>query len=560
MFSRIFDVIRIKAFIDIFIFILLVTLVRLSFGQENSRIPPGKPRLIIGIVIDQMRYDYIYRFWDKFEEGGFKRLIDEGTFCKNASYNYLFTQSAPGFATISTGTNPAHHGIVSTKWYIRLKDEIMYCTYDPDADPVGGSYEAGLNSSKNLLTTTLGDELKLSNNFKSKVIGIGIKDYAAILSAGHTADAAFWYDDKTGTWMTSSYYLDSLPDWLENFNDKQLPDIYLERKWNTILPIEEYIESLNDTSNYELGFNGQTFFPYDLSSISKINRNKRDFSILCSTPFGNTYTKDLALTTIIEEQLGADEYTDLLTVAFSATDYIGLRFGPNSVEIEDAFIRLDRDITHFLEFIEENFGKKNVLIYLTSDHGVSVVPKYLNDNKIPSGYFNYNQAISLLRSYLNVIYDQGQWVKTYNQQQIYLNQTLIEDSKISLDEIQTRTAQFMIQFTGIANSITASTLQTNNFTHGIFQKMQNGFFQKRSGDIILNMEPGWVEKDGNTTNHNSAYTYDTHVPLIWFGWKISRMSMSRSVDMTDIAPTIANFLNITAPNACTGKPILELIE
>ncbi len=549
-----------KTLPKIVLFFSLFMLGPFSFSQDNSRIPPEKPKLIIGIVIDQMRYDYIYRYWDKFEEGGFKRLINEGTYCKNANLNYLFTQSAPGYATIATGTNPARHGIVSSHWYLRLKDEMMYCTFDPDVIPVGGSYEAGQNSPKNLLPTTLGDELRLSNNFKSKVFGIGLKDYTAIFSAGHAANAAFWYDDKTGTWMTSTFYLDSLPDWLEHFNEKQLPDLYLDRVWNTLLPVEEYTESLHDTSNYELGFNGQTYFPYDLSKISRIDRKRKDYSILRFTPFGNTFAKDLALATIIEEQLGVDEYPDLLTLAFSVTESIGLRFGPNSVEMEDAFIRLDRDIAHLLQFIDKNIGKKNVLIYLTSNHGVSIVPKYLKDKKIPAGYFNHNQAIPLLRSYLNLIYDKGHWVKSYKQQQIFLNQTLIEDSRISLEEIQTRIAQFMIQFTGVANAMTASTLQTNNFTHGIFQKMQNGFNQKRSGDIILNLEPGWVGKDENVTNHNSAYTYDTHVPLIWFGWRINRSNISRPVDITDIAPTITNFLNILAPNACTGKPILELIE
>lgn len=549
-----------KTLPKIVLFFSLFLLGPLSFSQDNSRIPPEKPKLIIGIVIDQMRYDYIYRYWDKFEEGGFRRLINEGTYCKNANLNYLFTQSAPGYATIATGANPAGHGIVSSYWYLRLKDEMMYCAFDPDVIPTGGSYEAGQNSPKNLLPTTLGDELRLSNNFKSKVFGIGLKDYTAIFSAGHAANAAFWYDDKTGTWMTSTFYLDSLPDWLEHFNEKQLPDLYLDRVWNTLLPVEEYTESLHDTSNYELGFNGQTYFPYDLSKISRIDRKRKDYSILRFTPFGNTFAKDLALATIIEEQLGVDEYPDLLTLAFSATESIGLRFGPNSVEMEDAFIRLDRDIAHLLQFIDKNIGKKNVLIYLTSNHGVSIVPKYLKDKKIPAGYFNRNQAIPLLRSYLNLIYDKGHWVKSYIQQQIFLNQILIEDSRISLEEIQTRIAQFMIQFTGVANAMTASTLQTNNFTHGIFQKMQNGFNQKRSGDIILSLEPGWIEKDGNITNHNSAYTYDTHVPLIWFGWRINRSSISRPVDLIDIAPTITNFLNISAPNACSGKPILELIE
>ncbi|MBA7556171.1 Alkaline phosphatase PafA [subsurface metagenome] len=201
-FLRIFDPNRIKSPVTIVVIFLIFFIGRLSFCQRDNRIPPEKPKLIIGIVINQMRYDYIYRYWDKFEEGGFRRLINGGTYCKNANLNYLFTQSAPGYATIATGTNPAGHGIVSSYWYLRLKDEMMYCAFDPDVIPVGGSYEAGQNSPKNLLPTTLGDELRLSNNFKSKVFGIGLKDYTAIFSAGHSANAAFWYDDKTGTWMT----------------------------------------------------------------------------------------------------------------------------------------------------------------------------------------------------------------------------------------------------------------------------------------------------------------------------------------------------------------------
>jgi len=531
-----------------------------SFSQSNTQIPPEKPKLVIQIIVAQMRYDYLSRYWDKFEEGGFKRIIDEGTFCKNANFPYLFTQSAPGQATIATGTTPDHHAIVSDQWYIRLKDEMVGCTKDVEVEPVGGSFENGQHSPSFMLSTTVGDELRLSNNFHSKVFSVALREQSAILAGGHACNGAFWYDGNTGTWMTSSFYMDSLPAWLNEFNNKQLPDIYLNRDWNTLLPLEEYTESTNDTTGFEKGIEGRSVFPYDLELLSRIDRYTKNYEVLLTTPFGNTFTKDLALATIMEEELGQDDYPDLLSVAFSSTDYLGLQFGPGSVEMEDTYLRLDQDLAHFLHSIDEYIGKKNVLIVLTADHGVARIPQYLKESKIPSGYFNFNQAMSLLKSYLNVFYGNGDWVSAYFQQQIFLNHTLLEDSNIDLEEMQTRIARFMIQFTGVANSITAATLQTTHFTNGIFHKIQNSYHQKRSGDVILNLEPGWVEEDDNSTGHNSAYPYDTHVPLIWYGWKISRASLLRPVSMTDIAPTLSYFLDISWPTASTGEIIMELIR
>ncbi len=532
----------------------------ITFSQTNTQIPPEKPKLVIQIIAGQMRYDYLSRYWNKFGEGGFKRLINEGTFCRNANFPYLFTQSGPGHATIATGTTPDHHAIVSDQWYIRLKDEMVGSTDDPAVDPVGGSFENGRHSPQYLLSTTVGDELRLSSNFRSKVFSVALNKQSSILTGGHASNGAFWYDDETGTWMTSSFYMDSLPVWLKEFNQKKFPDLYLEREWNTLLPLEQYTESTSDTTRYEKGINGRSVFPYDLKILSREGRNKKNYAVLLTTPFGNTFTKDLALTTIVEEELGMDDYPDLLNITFSSADYLGLQFGPNAVEMEDTYLRLDQDIAHFLRFIDEYIGKKNVLIVLTADHGVARIPQYLSESKIPSGYFKQRQAMTLLKSYLNIIYGNGDWVSAYTQQQIYLNHTLIEDSNIDLEEMQTRVARFMIQFTGVANSITATTLQTTHFTEGIFHKIQNSYHQKRSGDVILNLEPGWIEENGNSTGNNSAYPYDTHVPLIWYGWKISRSTLLRPVSMIDIAPTLSYFLDISWPTASTGKTILELIR
>ncbi len=529
-------------------------------AQDHAKIPSDKPGIIIGLVIGQMRQDYLFRYWNKFGNDGFKKLINEGTFCKNARFNYLFSQQGVGHATIATGTNPSDHGIIGKEWYASLPDKTVYSTLDDGVETVGGSYDAGRMSPSNLMSSTFADELKLSNNFRSKVFAVSLSPASVVFSAGHTANGAYWFDDVSGNFVTSSYYVDTLPVWAREVNSKNLADTYLDREWNTLLTIDKYTESLPDKNGYETGIKGVTTFPYDLSGLSKLKGKKRDYSMIRKVPFGNNLVKDFATSLIINEQLGDDEHTDIIIIGFDAMEQIGNLYGPHSVEVEDAFLRLDRDIAHFLKFIDENIGKENALVFLTAEHGVSYVPDFLNDVSIPAGYFNYNSALSLLGSYLNVLYGQGDWFKSYHAQQIYLNRRLIEDARIPLPEIQDVVSQFMLQFTGVVNTISAHTLQTTWFSEGIFEKIQNGYNQKRSGDVIINLRSGWVEKNGASTNHSSSYTYDTRVPLIWYGWKVGRGTVSREVDLIDIAPTISTFLNIAYPNTCTGRTIQELVK
>ena len=528
-----------------------------SVAQKRNRIPSEKPKLVIGIVIDGMRYDYIYRYWNNFKDNGFKKLINEGTFCKNANYNYLFTQSSVGYATISTGAMPSSHGIIADKLYQRSKGKLVSCTLDKKVHCIGSDCETGNMSPKNLLTSTLADELNLSNNHKSKIISISMNANDAILSGGHTANAAYWFDKKTGDWVTSSFYMDSLPTWVVDFNKKKIPDIYLDRQWNPILPVEQYTEGNTQGNSQRIGFYKKSGFPYDLLKLKKKSKN---YEVLKNTPFGNTYTKDFAIATIINEKLGTDNYPDVLTVGFSATEDISNDCGPNSIELEDAYIRLDREIAHFLSFIEDNIGKNNVLIFLTSNHGTSYAPQTLIDKKIPAGYFNSDRALLLLRTYMNAVYGSGNWIKAYYDKSIYLDRNLIEDSQLSLQDVQTKVAQFLIQFSGVANTITATTLENTDFSKGIFKKMQNSFNQERSGDVIINLEPAWIEKGNYVAQSNSPYNYDTHVPLIWYGWKIKRSTLNRNILINDIAPTIANFLNIAQPNACSGNVINDITK
>ncbi len=537
---------------------LLLTL--FSFAQESARIPADKPKLIIGIEISQFRYDYIPRYWNKFCDDGFKKLINRGSYCENTSYNYLSSDLGVGSATIATGTNPSQHGIIASTWYNNLKDQIVDYVYDEDAKTVGGGFDDGHYSPKNMLTTTFADEIKLAGNFSSKVISVSLDPAPAVFSAGHSANCAYWFDSKTGDWITSSYYLDSLPAWVMEFNNKKFADTYMGNEWTTILPMSEYSASLLDNNDYETGMYGQRVFPYVLKDLAKKGDKNDKYEILKYTPFGNNLTKDFAISAIVNEGLGKGQQTDVLMISFTANERIGNLYGPLSVETEDMVLRLDKDIAHLLEFLEKNIGKENFLVFLTAEHGVLHIPKYLMDNKIPGGYFNSAGAISLLKSYMNNLYGKGDWIKQYHGQQIYLNRTLIEDSKRNLADVQNSVADLMLQFSGIANTMTATTLQSTSFTSGTFATMQNGYNQKRSGDVLLNLINGWAEKPDLNQGQDAPYGYDKRVPLIWYGWKIGHKSILRPVDLIDIAPTISMLLEISYPNSNSGKPILEIIE
>ena len=532
------------------------------YGQE-AYLPPDKPKLVIGIVIEQLRYDQLEKFRDRFSENGIKRLLNEGTFFRNASYEYMLTQSAPGHATISTGTEPSYHGITSDNWYLPLKNELIYCTKDISVNPVGGSYETGLHSPVNLQASTFSDELKMATFKKSKVFAIGLKEDASIFSAGHAADGAYWYDNSTGTWMSCTYYMNALQPWVNDFNAMKFSESYLSASWNLFKPAENYADCLPDSNQYETGFNGLNYFPYDLKKMSrKGGRNSGlDFSLLRETPFGNTFTTNFAIRLIEKEELGKDDVTDFLSICFSSTDYIGHRFGPSSVEMGDAILRLDNEIETLLAYLNENIGKKNILIYFTSAHGVSEIPAVLESNRIPAGYFKQNQALQLLRSYLNAVYGEGDWVKGYSERQVFLNRTLIEDARIPLEEIQKKVARFLIQFTGVASAYPYSAFEANDFGNGNLRRIINNFSPQRSGDVIVILNPGWVEKETEQlTNHNSPYEYDSHVPLIWYGWTVNRASVTRKVNITDISATLSTLCKVPFPNACTGEPMFELFR
>ena len=506
-----------------------------------------------------MRYEMLLRYWDSFGENGFKRIINQGAFCTQTHHNYLITQNGVGQASIVTGTYPYHHGIIADSWCNRLTGEIVNCADESTINLISGKITKGNYTPKNIMSSTLGDELKLATNDSSKVISVSLNPVSSVMSGGRLADYAFWFNNSDGGWITGNYYNNSLPIWVEEFNGKGFQEIYMRKNWASMYSLaDNYKYSLPDDSDFEIGFRNYRYtFPYDLAHLRNRSGN---FKYLKFTPFGNTYTKDFAVSIVVNEELGKDNFTDFLAVSFSATNFSGELFGPRSVEMEDLFLRLDKDIEHLISFLDDEVGLENTLIYLTSDRGVSDVPEYLISKKQNAGVFDGNKAINLLNSYLSILYQDGIWVKYYYSRQLYLNQQLIDETGVDLREIQNKVADFMVQFTGVANALPATTINSTNFESGINQKIQNTFHQKRSGDVIINLEPGWIEKNGYVTKSGSGYEYDTHVPLIWFGWKVKTTRIDKPTDIVDIAPTISWILKITSPNASVGNPILEIVE
>jgi len=525
------------------------------FAQK--RLPGEKPKLIVQVVVGQLRYDYLLRYKENLKNEGFKTLMNEGAYCQNARYSHLLTQTAPGLATIATGAAPAQHGIPSNRWYDRSSNSMRSACYDSKTQPLESSNDKLKRSSKNLLASTFGDELKLFSK-KSKVVGVGIEPEEAILLSGHNVNAAYFYDEMSGKFVSSSDYMAQPPAWVQIFNSKKFTETYLNRSWETLHQACEYESYTPDSALLARNPNAAKT-PITIIADNAKKGSKRSYQQLRDLPYSDNLVKDFAISAIVNEQLGKDKITDMITIYFGALRNVGNRYGQMSVELEDAFYRTDENIKHLLAFLNDYVGKENLLFIFTSDHGANLSQQQLEAANMPYGTFDHSKALVLLRSYMGIVYGKGDWVKAFSQKQIFLNHTLIDDSNLRLAEVQERAANFMLQFSGVTAAVTAHTLANTTFTDGTLRAMQNSFFQKRSGDIIINLEPGWVETSDESAA-NSAYSYDTHVPLAFYGWRIKRKTISSTIDMTDIAPTLSTLVGIQQPNAASGKIISELLD
>ncbi len=543
----------------LFIIILLFFLSTNAQEKIKKDVKKTKPKLVVGIVVDQMRYDYLTRFYNRFSEGGFKRMIRDGFSCNNHHIDYIPTTTAPGHASIFTGTTPQNHGIIGNSWYDKISKQKVYCVEDNTVSPIGTSSSAGRMSPIKLKITTIADQNRLHTQMRGKTISIALKDRGAILSGGHTANAAYWFRGKgQGGWISSSYYMTKLPKWVVDFNESNLIDSYF-RDWDTLYEIDSYTASGNDNTKFERGFKGQekAMFPYDLLRLKEFNGQ---YDIIKHTPYGNSLTVDFAIEAITKEKLGKSNDTDFLTISFSSTDYIGHNFGANSKEVEDTYLRLDQDIKRLLMTLDKKVGENQYTVFLTSDHGATQVPQYLKSVKIPAGYFKEASVHLNMKYYINSLYQDNEIIQNISNNQVFLNYELINNKNLNIEEIQNKITNHLLTLKSIDKVYTRSQLENMNYTYGTVALLQNGFHQKRSGDVLYTLSPSIIAYSRTGSSHGSGYTYDSHVPLLFYGNGISRGATKIKTTVSDIAPTISALLGISNPNGVTGNIINEVVD
>jgi predicted AlkP superfamily pyrophosphatase or phosphodiesterase len=538
--------------------ILSVTLFSIASFSFSQPATVARPKLVVGIVIDQMRWDYLYRYYDRYDaNGGFKRLLGQGFACENTFIPYTPTITACGHSSIYTGSVPAITGISGNTWWDKEQMRSVYCTEDKSVNTVGSSSALGKMSPKNLLVTTICDELRLATNFRSKVIGIAIKDRGGILPAGHSANAAYWYDNTVGDWITSTYYMNDLPKWVNDFNAQKLVDKYYEQGWNLLYPADTYIQSTADEKKYEAKPFGAKF-PYDLKKFEEKN-----YGMLPVIPAGNTLTAEFAKAAITGEQLGADDITDFLAVSFSSPDYIGHTFGPNSMEAEDGFLRLDKELGGLLDFLDAKVGKGQYTLFLSADHGAAQVPEFMQENKLPGGRVFSMTITDNLNKALKEKYNINNVIVSDENYQLVLNHPALDSAKINKKELVQWIVDRLSAEPGIFRAFALSDLNTVPLPARIRDMLNNGYNPRRNGDIQLILYPDYIEAAAGSsagTTHGLWNPYDSHIPLLWYGWGIKQGKTNKETYMTDIAPTVAALLHIQMPSGCIGHVIEDVMK
>ena len=544
-------------------FSILVLSLSVSFGQKKTTSADNnllkRPKLVVGIVVDQMRWDYLYRYYDLYKtDGGFKRFLNNGFTCENTFIPYTPTYTAAGHTSVYTGSVPAINGIVGNSWYDRQLKREVYCSEDKNVRTVGSTTEEpGKMSPVNMFTTTITDELRLATNFKSKVIGIALKDRGAILPAGHAANAAYWYDSKTGNFITSTYYMNELPAWAKAFNDRKLVDSLYKPGWRLSLPAATYAEySSNDEEPYESTPFGedQKKFPYDLSRFTGKNYGK-----ISTTPFGNNLTMEMAKAALVAEQLGKSGNTDFLAVSFSSPDYIGHAFGPNSWEAMDNYIKLDELLGAFFKFLDKEIGAGEYSVFLTADHGVAHVAGFSSEHRLPGGLVENSLSMKNLNAGLKQRFNIDSAIIAFENYQLYLNHPAFIGKENELEAIKSYLIQQILPLEGVAQVIDLSTVKSQPLNEKQASRFANGYNQLRSGDLQVILKPGYMSGSGKGTTHGLWNPYDAHIPCLWYGWGIKKGKTTRETYMTDIAATVAALLHIQMPNGCVGNVIDELI-
>lgn len=516
----------------------------------------SRPKLVVGIAIDQMRWDYLYRYNSRYGEGGFKRLLKDGFSCENTLINYLPSYTAVGHTVIFSGSIPAIDGIVGNDWIDQQTGKHWYCTEDPTVQTVGAAGGAGEMSPRNMLVSTVTDELRVATNFHSKVVGISLKDRAAILPAGHTANAAFWFDDASARFITSTYYMQDLPEWVKKFNAQEEPAKLVSKGWNTLYPVNTYTQSTTDKVSWEGAYNGETspVFPHAVNQFYQKNHG-----VIRSTPFGNTLTLKFAEAAINGYALGQGTATDFLTINCASTDYVGHQFGPNSIEIEDTYLRLDKDLASFFKFLDQKIGKGNYLVFLTADHGAAHAIGFMKEHNIPADFLKESDMIKQLNATLNRQFGVEKLVLSGMNYHINYDMKKMKEHHLDDEAVKKATVDFLREQPGVQYAVDIDHIGEAPVPEPLKTMIINGYNRKRCGPVIIIPEPGWFSGHGTTgTTHGNWNPFDTHIPLIFMGWGIHHGASNRTVHMTDITPTVAALLHIQMPNGCVGSPITEV--
>lgn len=536
------------------IVVFLLVLVQGALGQagpvENA---PQRPGLVVGIVVDQMRWDFLYRYYDRYSpNGGFRRLLNRGFSCENTFIDYVPTYTGCGHSGLYTGSVPAIHGITGNDWYDTRLHQVVYCAGDNNVSTVGASGDEGRMSPKNLLVTTICDELRIATNFRSKVIGIAIKDRGGILPAGHSANAAYWYDGSTGNFISSTYYMKSLPSWVTEFNKRKLPDQYFKKGWQTLYPLESYVQSVPSEEQFR-GEKTPGGFPYTYQSYVYKN-----YAALPGTPYGNTITKEMAMAAIRAEDMGKDTITDFLAISFSTPDYVGHKYGPNSIEVEDTYLRLDRELGELFQYLDTQVGDGKYLVFISSDHGVAHSTKFSEQKKLPGGGAGYSETERLLDSMLRARSGGHKVIEASKNSQIFLDHRLIDSLRLDKEGIVDFIVSYLSGRPGIDRVIPIRRLMDEPMHTKVRERIANGYYPGRSGDIQVLFRAGYMGYAGMSTTHGSWNPYDAHIPLVWYGWHVKPGKTNRETHMSDVAPTLAAMLRVQMPSGCIGNVIEEV--
>lgn len=576
---------RIKGFCSLpTVSVLLLSLVA-PMAQTSPARPSElskRPRLVLLIVVDQFRFDYLTRFGDLFARNGIGRLMRDGARWTNADYDQMPTYTAPGHASLMTGSWPRQNGIVANDWFERETGKKVSSVTDDATDLLEGPAGAKGYSPRRLLCSTVGDELREDSANNSKVIGISAKGRSAILPTGRRASAAYWNSTDNGNMISSTYYFNRVPDWVSQFNRRRLADSWYGARWERLLPESEYLKRAGKDEvlweNLDKSSNDSNSFPHVITGGAKAP-DKIYYRALEYSPYANDLLLAFAKEAITNEQLGADENTDVLSVSFSGNDRVGHRFGPYSHEVMDISLRVDRQIGTLLDFVDERVGLRNTIVIFTSDHGVAPVPEYRQWRKLPGRRTPEADLRRIIEHGLKKHYGRlaNDYIQTFGSSNepgvinanIYLNQAALRRDGIDPAQCQKVVGDLAMRLPGARRYFTRSQLENNRISPSdpIARRVKNGFFSSRSGDVIVVLQPYNHVFDvpddpldhRSTATHGTAYRYDTHVPLIMMGSSFATGKYARAATPADIAPTLANVLGTSVPSCSSGRVLTEAI-